>query len=112
MGFGTLHSTNPERLMSALGQKQTLQSVNSVAECPLCAKSRHAVAVDDGKALGRAASLRSLSALWPAQSEITLGAEDIAVKARDPLPPPRGHIQVLNGGLDMWRNAVPKELRV
>ena len=34
------------------------------------------------------ASLRSLSALWPTQSEITLGAEHIAVKACDPLPPP------------------------
>jgi hypothetical protein len=64
------------------------------------------------KRVARASSLRSLSALWPAQSEITLGAEDIAVKACNPLPPPRGNIQVLNGGLDMWRNAVPKKLRV
>ena len=31
--------------------------------------------------------LPRLSALWPAQSEITLSAEDIAVKACDPLPP-------------------------
>ena len=64
------------------------------------------------KRVARASSLRSLSALWPAQSEITLGAEDIAVKACDPLPPARSHVQVLNGGLDMWRNAVPKKLRV
>jgi len=57
-------------------------------------------------------SLRSLSALWSAQSEITLGAEDVAVKACNPLPPPRGHIQVLNGGLDMRRNSFPIKLRV
>ena len=38
--------------------------------------------IDDGKG----PSL-SLTALWPGQSEIALGgAEDIAVKARDPLP--------------------------
>jgi hypothetical protein len=35
-----------------------------------------------------APSLRSLSTLWSTQSEITLGAEHIAVKACDPLPPP------------------------
>ena len=57
-------------------------------------------------------SLRSLSALWSAQSEITLGAVDVAVKACNPLPPPRGHIQVLNGGLDMRRNSFPIKLRV
>jgi len=43
---------------------------------------------------------------------MTLGAEDIAVKASDPLPPPRGNIQIPNSGLDMWRNAVPIKLRV
>jgi hypothetical protein len=53
-----------------------------------------------------------LSALWPAQTEITFGAEDIAIKACDPLPPLRGNIQISNGGLDMWRNAVPIKLRV
>src|SRR5215469_13712561 len=64
------------------------------------------------KRVGRTPSLRSLSTLWPTQSEITLGAEHIAVKACDPLPPPRGHIQVLNGGPDMWRNAAPEKLHV
>src|SRR5262249_6731182 len=57
-------------------------------------------------------SLRRLSALWCARSEIALGAEDVAVKACNPLPPPRGHIQVLNGGLDMRRNSFPIKLRV
>jgi CheY-like chemotaxis protein len=46
------------------------------------ATSRINDSIDDGKG----PSL-SLTALWPGQSEIALGgAEDIAVKARDPLP--------------------------
>ena len=57
-------------------------------------------------------SISLLGALWPAQTQITFGAEDIAVKACDPLPPLRGNIQISNGGLDMWRNAVPIKLRV
>ena len=58
----------------------------SALGCPLYAKRGHAV--DDGRALGRAASLLRLRALWPTQREITLGAEDIAVKACNPLSPP------------------------
>src|SRR5262249_40060783 len=46
--------------------------------------------------------LARLSALWSAQAEITLGAENITVKACNPLSPARGNVQVLNGGLDMW----------
>jgi hypothetical protein len=42
--------------------------------------------------------LRSLSALWSAQAEITLGAENITVETCDPLPPAGGNVQVLNGG--------------
>jgi two-component system cell cycle response regulator DivK len=46
------------------------------------ATSRINDSIDDGKG----PSL-SLTALWPGQGEIALGgAEDIAVKARDPLP--------------------------
>jgi hypothetical protein len=45
--------------------------------------------------------LGSLSPLRSAQAEITLGAENIAVKTCDPLPPAGGNVQVLNGGLNM-----------
>ncbi len=67
--------------MSALGQKQT-----------------HAL---QQKPLFDLRLLHSLSALWSAQAEITLGAENITVKACNPLPSAGGNVQVLNGGLDM-----------
>jgi hypothetical protein len=57
-------------------------------------------------------AVRSLRALWPAQSEIMLGAENIAVKTCDPLPSPGGNVQVPNGSLDMRRNTFPIKLRV
>src|SRR5262252_3364683 len=96
--------------------------------CLLCAKSGHATPLQDDVNVPMSGSRNNrwrrwksalegprpceLSTLWPTQSEITLGAEHIAVKACDPLPPPRGHIQVLNGEMYMRRNAAPKKLRV
>jgi hypothetical protein len=121
-------SSQPNQLANFLGDVRfTPESGHGSARwrCPLCAKSRHATPRQDdinranvrltkyqGRRWKSALEVLSLSTLWPTQSEITLGAEHIAVKACDPLPPPRGHIQVLNSGLDMWRNAAPKKMRV
>jgi len=48
---------------------------------------------------GRA--FRRLSALWPVRAGITLGAENVTVKACDPPLTAGGNVQVSNGGLDM-----------
>jgi hypothetical protein len=50
--------------------------------------------------------------LWAAETEIALRAEDITVKACHPLPSARGDVQVLNCGLNVWRNALPIKLRI
>jgi hypothetical protein len=58
------------------------------------------------------ARFRSLSALWPGRAEITLGAENITVKACDPPPSAGGNVQVPNSGLYMRGNSFPIKLRV
>src|ERR1700728_4909411 len=52
------------------------------------------------------------SALRPAQAEVALGAEHVAVEVGDPLPSTRGNVEIADGGLDMRGHAVPVELRI
>src|SRR3954469_17369855 len=46
------------------------------------------------------------------QAHLALGAKDVAVEACNPAPPARRDVEITNGGLDMWRDAVPIELRI
>ena len=55
-----------------------------------------------------AATLR----LWPRMAQLTLGTKYVAVEARNPLTPARGHIEVADSGLDVRRDVVPIELRI
>ena len=55
----------------------------------------------------RGASVEASLPLWPRKAQLTLGAKYVAVQACDPLTPARGDIEVTDGGLDVWRDAVP-----
>src|SRR5580700_7338798 len=46
------------------------------------------------------------------EAEIALGTEYIGVKARDPLPPARGDVEIPDRGLAVRRDALPIELRI
>jgi hypothetical protein len=43
---------------------------------------------------------------------VTLGSEDVAIKACNPSPPARGDVQIADRRLNVWRNAVPIKLRI
>src|ERR1700685_2273345 len=44
--------------------------------------------------------------------DVAFGAEDVAIKVRNPLASARGPVEITYFGLDMRRHAVPVELRV
>jgi hypothetical protein len=44
--------------------------------------------------------------------DLAFGAEDIAIKARNPLPSARRHVEITYFGPNMRRHAVPVKLRV
>ena len=51
-------------------------------------------------------------ALWSASAEVAFRAEDIAIETRNPLASARRDVEIADGGLDAWRNALPIELRI
>jgi CheY-like chemotaxis protein len=80
--YETTEAENGEEALAAIAkQRPDLIVMDIQLPNGYTATSRINDSIDDGKGPSF-----SLTALWPAQSEITLGAEDIAVKARDPLP--------------------------
>ena len=50
--------------------------------------------------------------LWPRKPHFTLGTKHVAIKARNPPTPTRCDIEVTNGGIDVWRDAIPIEFRI
>src|ERR1700691_4344152 len=50
--------------------------------------------------------------LWPGKRYLTFRAEDIAIKACNPMPPARRHVEIPYFRLNMGRHAVPIKLRV
>src|SRR4029077_16409085 len=85
------------------------------AELDLTRQTRHGAMDRCSHSQNKSATVcafRSLSALWPARAGITLGAENVTVKACDPPLTAGGNVQVANGGLGMSRNSFPIKLRV
>ena len=50
--------------------------------------------------------------LWTGKRYLTFRAEDIAIKACNPMPPARRHVEIPYFRLNMGRHAVPIKLRV
>jgi|ERR1700728_89431 hypothetical protein len=50
--------------------------------------------------------------LWTGKRYLTFRAEDIAIKACNPMPPARRHVEIPYFCLDVGRHAVPIKLRV
>ena len=50
--------------------------------------------------------------LWTGKRYLAFGAEDITIKACDPVPPARRHVEIPYFGLNVRRDAVPIKLRV
>ena len=55
---------------------------------------------------------RPLLRLWSRKGHLALGAKDVAVEAGNPATPARRDVEITDGGLDMWRDAVPIKLRI
>src|ERR1700704_2509465 len=55
---------------------------------------------------------RPLLRLWSRKVQLALGAKDVAVEACNPTTPARRDVEIADGGLDMWRDAVPIKLRI
>src|SRR3954467_1445528 len=75
---------------------------------------RHArtrCAAPQRRALARA-ELATLLRLRSRQAHLALGAKDVAVEAGNPATPARRDVEITDGGLDMWRDAVPIKLRI
>src|SRR5215469_8252715 len=52
------------------------------------------------------------SRLWPRMAELTLGTKYVAVETCNPPTPARGHVEVIDRGLDVRRDVVPVKLRI
>src|SRR5262245_17720427 len=52
------------------------------------------------------------SRLWSRVVQLTLGTKYVAVEARNPPAPARGHVEVIDSGLDVRRDVVPIKLRI
>src|SRR5262245_63267378 len=52
------------------------------------------------------------SRLWSRVVQLTLGTKYVAVEARNPPTPARGHVEVIDSGLDVRRDVVPIKMRI
>src|SRR5260370_11556451 len=55
---------------------------------------------------------RATSLLRSPEREVAFGAKNIGVEIGNPLPAVRRDVEIANGGLNVWRHAVPVELRI
>src|SRR5215469_11780024 len=55
---------------------------------------------------------RATSFLRSPERNVAFGAKNIGVGIGDPLPAVRRDVEIANGGLNVWRHAVPVELRI
>jgi len=50
--------------------------------------------------------------LWSGKAQLTFGAKDVTVEARNPLTSARCNIEIIDGVLDIRRDLVPIKLRI
>jgi hypothetical protein len=50
--------------------------------------------------------------LWSRIAQLALGTKYVTVEARNPLASARGHIEIIDSGLDVRRDSVPIKLRI
>src|SRR5262249_516934 len=55
---------------------------------------------------------RATSFLRSPERDVAFGAKKIGVEIGNPLPAVRRDVEIANGGLNVWRHAVPVELRI
>jgi hypothetical protein len=55
---------------------------------------------------------RATSFLRSPERKVAFGAKNIGVEIGNPLPAVRRDVEIANGGLNVWRHAVPVELRI